>query len=114
MTVLEHTLRAKNQPQDNIVMNYDHYKEKIVEALGVDLIGWPLNSPIRNPGKITTTELIILYNALKCGECKWVNLSSEQVGVRKATNAQRVADGEQVYGPPRKKRARKASMDETI
>jgi hypothetical protein len=94
-------------------MNYDHYEEKIVEALGVDLIGWPLNSPIRNPGKMMTNEVIILHSVLRSGECKWVNLSLEQVGIRKASNAQRVADGEQVYGLPRKKRARKASsMDE--
>jgi hypothetical protein len=92
-------------------MNYDHYEDKIVEALGVELVGWPLNGPICNPGKITTNEAIILHNALKSGECKWINLSLEQVGVRKASNAQKVANGQQVYGPPRKKHARKASTD---
>ena len=92
-------------------MNYEHYEDKIVEALGVHLVGWPLDDPVCNPGKMSTTQAIILSNALKSGECKWVNLTSEQVEARKASNAQRVSNGEQVYGPPRKKRARKASVE---
>jgi hypothetical protein len=92
-------------------MNYEHYKDKIVEAFGVHLVGWPLEGPVCNPGKISTTQAIILSNALKSGVCKWVSLTSEEVADRKACNAQRVINGEQVYGPPRKKRARKASVE---
>ena len=108
--ILEHILEAKHHPQPNMPMNYDHYEDKVVEALGVELVGWPLDGPIRNPGKISTNEAIIVSNALKKGMCQWVILTSEQLDARRASNAQRVGNGEQVYGPPRKKRARKTSV----
>jgi hypothetical protein len=90
-------------------MNYIHYEDKIVEDLEVELIGWPLPGPICNPGTLRSHDAVILRDVLADNRCKWIELTKQQVADRKARNAERVANGEQVYGPPRKKRSRKDS-----
>lgn len=85
-------------------MNYSHYEDKIVESLKVALVGWPLSRCIRQPGHLSTNELNTLQEALRSGECKWIKLTSVEVLARKRDNQQRMENGEQVYGPPRKKR----------
>jgi hypothetical protein len=87
-------------------MNYSNYEREIVERLGVDLIGWPLHGSIRQPGKLSYEDAVILRNALAQKDCKWVKLTYEQVLARKNSNLERVANGEVIYGPPRKQRAR--------
>ncbi len=86
-------------------MNYAHCEASIVESYGVALTGWPIAGPIRNPGELDSKDIITLRRALLEKKCKWIILTQEQRAERKASNALRVADGEQVYGPPRKKRA---------
>src|SRR5712675_1628623 len=87
-------------------MNYVHYEKKIVESLGVALTNWPVHGLVRNPGELTRDDATVLRNALASRECKWIKLTSQQVEIRKASNKQRSANGEKVYGPPRKQRAR--------
>ena len=90
-------------------MNYSHYEDKIVESLGVALIGWPLPSRVCNPGSLSSNDLNTLMKALDWGVCKWIKLTSEEVSARKIDNQHHAANGEQVYGPPRKQRARNAA-----
>jgi hypothetical protein len=87
-------------------MNYTHY-ERQVEKLGVAIVGWPLGGRICNPGALTSDDALVLRSALADRTCKWVRLTAQQLEERKASNAQRAINGEDVYGPPRKKRAKK-------
>ncbi|KAH9955750.1 hypothetical protein BC827DRAFT_1158100 [Russula dissimulans] len=104
--IREAILKAKKHPC-TVQMNYTHYEDKIVESLGVALVGWPINGPVQNPGELTRDDAIILKHALETKDCKWIRLTTQQIATRKARNKQCLADGEQVYGPPRKQRARK-------
>ncbi len=88
-------------------MNYVHYESHVIEKLGVVLAGWPLGGSICNPGTLTSDDTLVLRNALANKTCKWVRLTVQQLEDRKASNMQHAANGEDIYGPPRKKRARK-------
>ena len=90
-------------------MNYTNYETKIVEELGVALIGWPGDGKVENPGNLSLDTGLALRSALGNKECRWIILTSEQQEAWKRQNAQRERDGETVYGPPRKKRAKKSS-----
>jgi len=87
-------------------MNYNNYELKIVEELGVELIGWPTNLlPIRNPGHVGARDRVLkLLNALTTKACHWEKLSEEERQRRIILNGERHARGEQVY-KPRKKHA---------
>ena len=87
-------------------MNYANYEKKIVEAFEVALVGWPLDGRVCNPGHLGCSDLNTLSDALSRGVCKWVALTPEEAAARRIDNQQRSSDGEQVYGPPRKPRAR--------
>src|SRR5260221_13561265 len=89
-------------------MNYIHYEDKIVEVLEVALDGWPIPGRICNPGDLNCGDMNKLRKALTRGVCKWVTLTPEEVSARQIDNQQCAANGEQVYGPPRKQRARNA------
>ena len=94
-------------------MNYENYEHQIVECLGVALIGWPLHGNICQPGRLAIDDATVLRNALDSEDCKWVILTHQQLASRKASNLQRQANGEAIYGPPRKKRAQnKAPMSQ--
>jgi len=80
-------------------MNYIHYEHLIIERLGVALAGWPLGGRICNPGALTSSDAYVLRNALADKTYKWVRLTTQQLEDRKASNRQRAADGENVYGP---------------
>ncbi|KAI0271320.1 hypothetical protein BC834DRAFT_841021 [Gloeopeniophorella convolvens] len=79
---LEAVLKRVKHVRTDIKMNYDNYEQRIVEKLGVCLVGWPIPSP-------------------------WEALSGEEVEARKAENRRRQANGEKIY-KPRKPRAKKA------
>ena len=100
-------LKEKEYAQTEKKMNYKNYERKIVEELGVALIGWPGDGTVENPGTISMDKGIALRNALEKKECRWVKLTSEQLETRKSQNAQRAEDGEKVYGSPRRKRAKR-------
>jgi hypothetical protein len=87
-------------------MNYINYEGKIVETHGVALDGWPFPGRICNPGGLSTYDGDTLMTALTRGVCKWIILTPEEVSARWIDNQSRTANGEQVYGPPRKQRAR--------
>jgi len=89
-------------------MNYVHYEHDIVEKLGVALAGWPLDGSICNPGALISDDALVLRNALANKTCKWIRLTAQQLEDQKASNMQHAANGEDIYGPPQKKRARKA------
>ena len=74
-------------------MNYARYEAVIVEKHGIALTGWPFTGPIRNPGALDSTDIITLKHALHEKRCKWIILTEEQRAARKASNAERVADG---------------------
>jgi hypothetical protein len=99
-------LKAKNHICPDKKMNYTNYESKIVEELGVALIGWPGDGKVENPGSLGPDKGLELRVALEKNQCKWVILTKGQQEARKRQNAQREQDGEMVYGPPRKKRAR--------
>ncbi len=88
-------------------MEYVHYEDSIVEKMGVELVGWPFEGRICNPGTLKCEEAFALKNALANKQCKWVSLTKQQVADRKARNKRCLEQGEEVYGPPRKKRATK-------
>ncbi|KAI0274603.1 hypothetical protein BC834DRAFT_965116 [Gloeopeniophorella convolvens] len=103
----EAVLKRVKHVRTDIKMNYDNYEQRIVEKLGVCLVGWPIPSPVRNPGTLTRDETLVLHNALVAGACRWEALSGEEVEARKAENRRRQANGEKIY-KPRKPRAKKA------
>ena len=94
-------------------MNYVHYERQIVEKMGVALAGWPLGGRICNPGVLPSDDALVLRNALANKTCKWVRLTAQHLEDRKASNMQRAANGDDIYGPPRKKRAKKTGPNET-
>ena len=91
-------------------MNYANYEQKIVEAFEVALISWPLDGRVCNPGDLGCNDLYTLDDALSHGVCKWITLTPEEAAARQIDNQHRSSNGEQVYGPPRKQRARKAVL----
>ena len=55
-----------------------NYERKIVEELGVALIGWPGNGEVENPGGLSPNKGLALKNALETKECRWIILTTEQ------------------------------------
>jgi hypothetical protein len=108
--VQDNILRSRNPKHEDIQVNYARFEASIVETYGIALTGWPFAGSICNPGDLDSKDIITLKQALLEKKCKWVILTQEQRAERKASNALRVADGEQVYGPPRKKRAVKGHV----
>ena len=95
-------------------MNYVHYERQIVEKLGVALAGWPLGGRVCNPGTLSSDDALILRNALAKKTCKWIRLTAQQLEDQKASNMQCAINGKDVYGPPRKKRARKTGPTDSV
>lgn len=85
-------------------MNYANYDAAIVQAYGVELINWPLEK-FASPSTVTTVgEMRKLRDALKCGECKWKQLTSAELKAHADGIKKRQTEG-QVVGKPRKKRS---------
>jgi len=74
-----------------------NYKSKIVEELGIVLIGWPRDGKVENSGSLGPNKGLVLRNALEKKECKWVILTSEEQEAQKLQNSQYEQDGEIVY-----------------
>jgi len=97
-----------HHPHTNVGMNYKNYERRIVEQYGIELSGWPLLlGGVCNPGELNTHDTAILKKALVDDQCKWKILTQEEVTAWVHSNKQREANGESVYGPSRKSRARK-------
>ena len=57
-------------------MSYSNYDSTIQADLKVELQGWPLGIKFATPSAIgSTSDLKILCDALKTGECAWVAMS---------------------------------------
>ena len=89
----------ENGVNKTVGMNYDNYKCKIVESLGMELIGWPSDLlPIRNPGKLGGRDRVQkLHVALTTKVCYWKKLSEEDRQRRIVLNTERHAWGGKVY-----------------
>ena len=89
----------ENGVTKTVGMNYDNYERKIVESLGLELIGWPSDLlPIRNPGKLGGRDRVQkLHVALTTKVCYWKKLSEEDRQRRIVLNTERHALGEKVY-----------------
>ena len=60
-------------------MEYVHFDCLIVEAHGIDIVGWPKDVLFANPSKICQIgDLSILYAALSERTCHWVQLTTEE------------------------------------
>ena len=88
-------------------INYKNYEHQIVERFGVALVHWPMPGNICQPGKLSVDNATILRDALARGTCTWVKLTNQEAVARKARNIQHEANGEVIYGPPRKPQATK-------
>jgi hypothetical protein len=54
----------------NIEMVYVQYKQLLIKAHGIELIGWPKDVPFANPSKILQiAELNMLHATLSEGNC---------------------------------------------
>jgi hypothetical protein len=91
-------------------MEYIQFKCLLVEAHGIDIVGWPTDVLFANPSKITHIgDLHILHAAWSQGTCHWVRLTIEEQEVWKADNQQRLAAGEDPYAPRGGEKAKSAS-----
>lgn len=60
-------------------MSYRYYDIDIHERWKVQLRGWPIKDKFVAPENITTMhEIRILHEALKKGECQWVQMTQEE------------------------------------
>src|SRR5882724_4819215 len=85
-------------------MNYANYETSIVQAYGVQLINWPLETGLLSPLQITNTaDMHKLCNVLKSGECKWRQLTIMEVEAHASELDAHHAGGE-VVTRPRKRR----------
>jgi hypothetical protein len=104
-------LEAKNHICTKKRMNYINYESKIIEELGVALIGWPGGGKVENPSYLSPDKGLALKNALEKRECRWIVLTSEQLESRRCQNVQCEQDGETIYGPARKKRTKRSECE---
>ncbi|KAF8492146.1 hypothetical protein JB92DRAFT_3128097 [Gautieria morchelliformis] len=75
-------------------MEYVQFERLLVEAHGIDLVGWPKDILFANPSKITRiADLNKVHAALSEGTCHWVRLTQEEQDTRKAGNLRRLNAG---------------------
>jgi hypothetical protein len=90
-------------------MNYKNYAWKMVEEQGVELVGWPFDGEVINPGSLgSRLRVRQLLEALKVQNCHWVVLSAAEHEDRVAENKHRAANGESIY--PQRKKAMRANI----
>ncbi|KAI0056619.1 hypothetical protein BV25DRAFT_1832039 [Artomyces pyxidatus] len=104
------------KPLGCVSMNYTNYERKIVEQYGVELQGWPVpkGPQHQNPGDLNRVSVLALRDALRAGQCKWVSLSSTDLAARKASNATRQANGEQVYVEPKPRKKKGSTSQDSL
>ena len=86
-------------------MNYANYETSIVQAYGVQLINWPLETGLLSPLQITNTaNMCKLCNVLKYSECKWRQLTITDVEAH-ARELDACCAGGKVVTRPRKHRS---------
>ena len=85
------------------IMNYNNYDVNVVFKYKVRLEGWPLDRFVSPYNFDTIDELRNLRDALRCGSCFWMGLSSREVTQHAKDMSERTAAGE-VIGKKRKER----------
>ncbi|KAF8241010.1 hypothetical protein L208DRAFT_1074176, partial [Tricholoma matsutake] len=77
------------------MMQYVNYKEGIVQRYGVELIGWT-HDKFANPSELSTAvePLRKLLDAIKGGDCKFIELTVEERKKRLETYRAKVRSGE--------------------
>lgn len=90
------------------IMNYNNYDVNVVLKYKVRLAGWPLDKFISPYNFNTIDELRDLRDALRCGSCFWMGLSSREVAQHVKEMKERTEAGE-VLGKKRKERSDKGS-----
>lgn len=82
--VLTHVVGEKLN-KSTIQMSYANYDTDIRLVHRVQLRGWPENIKFVPPSTITTkATILLLRDALRDGECIWVNMTTQQVNELKA------------------------------
>jgi hypothetical protein len=59
-------------------MHWENYDLKIVDKLGVKLVGWPEDVPMRHPSKIPADDARKILEKLQTGAIHWVVLTKKQ------------------------------------
>lgn len=82
------------------VMHYVHHHKEIVERYSVKLVGWT-HPTFANPSELSTSlpPLQILLDAIKSGECKFIELTPEQRKEEERLYQDKVRTGEIVLKP---------------
>jgi hypothetical protein len=94
-------------------MEFLHYEKKIVEAKGIIIEGWTYYKFVSPSDFKKIADIKELYDAVRSGNCKAVQLSQADWQARIASNKLRAAQGEAVYAPERQaSKKRKASAEE--
>lgn len=96
-------------------MNYANYETAICLRLKVRIIGWPAGVPFRTIASITALDdLKTLNEALVCGDCRWVKMSSKELEELKNKTAGVVKKPRKVRsdsGKPRKRQRKDVSSE---
>jgi hypothetical protein len=86
------------------VMNYLNYDMRVIQKFQVKLIGWTYNKFV-SPFEIHTIDDVrTLVQALRCGRCHWVRMTTTEVTKHAGDMEAKKAAGETV-GKPRKVRS---------
>ena len=89
-------------------MNYANYDTGIILKYKVKLQGWPHHKLVSPYDIHTIDELRNVRDALRCGSCFWMSISSREVTQHAKDVAEREAAGE-VVGKKRKERSDKGT-----
>ena len=89
-------------------MNYNNYDVSVVLKYKIRLVGWPLDKFASPYNFNTVDKLRDLRDALRCGSCFWMRLSSRELTRHAKEMKERTAAGE-VIGTKRKERSDKGS-----
>lgn len=98
-------LKLKYKRDIIVRMNYSNYERDIVETYGIVLLNFP-GGVVKQPGVLPRPLLQQLVRNIDDREeltrCRWVMLDTTSLTKRKALNAARIANGEEVYKSRRK------------
>ncbi|TFY50789.1 hypothetical protein EVG20_g11326 [Dentipellis fragilis] len=83
-------------------MSWKRYQSRIVERYKVEIVGWPSDIPFMDPSDVSLgcMRLLLLIQSWEDGRTCFVELSKEEVAVRKAEYRAKVATGEIIAPKP--------------
>ena len=101
----DYIFAVKITGRPNMVMQYVNYERAIVLQLGIELCGW--THPVwANPSELSTSlpPLQMLLDAIKSGNCKFVELTREELKAREKEYQRKVQAGEIQVGTRKKRK----------